>query len=889
MRTAEISKRWLEYFESQGHSIVPSTSLVSPDPSLLFTVAGMVPFIPYIIGSETSPHPRIASVQKCIRTKDIEEVGKTTRHGTFFQMLGNFSFGDYFKEGAIQFAWDFLTGPESEGKLGFEPDKFWVTIWEQDDDAFTHLTKVGVKPDHIVRLKREEIFWDTGQPGPAGPCAEWHYDRGPAYGPDAVGGTVDPGGDRYLEIWNLVFDQFLRGPGAGKDYPLIRELEQKAIDTGAGLERIAILKQGVENFFEIDEVFPVIAKSQELSGRVYGADSDDDIRFRVVADHVRSALMLIGDGVTPGNEGRGYVLRRLLRRSVRSMRLMGVTEPSLVTLIETSYEAMRASYPELDKAFDHIKAVAAAEEEAFARTLTQGTSLFDTAVATTKSAGGRVLGGKEAFTLHDTYGFPIDLTLEMATEQGLTVDEAAFRSLMQEQRDRARADAKAKKGAHADFGAYQEVAAKTPSVFRGYDELQVQSKVVALIKDGVGVPAASAGESVEVILSETTFYPESGGQDADLGEIRGSNATLEVMDVQRPIKDVIVHSVKVGEGTIAVGDVVSAEVDPLNRRLASKAHSATHLIHSALHEVLGKQANQAGSYNKPGYMRLDFSWTQGVSGSARSEIEDIANRAIREELPVATNVMSLDEAKSLGAMALFGEKYGDRVRVVEIGGPFSRELCAGTHVDNSSHIGLLTVTGEGSVGSGARRIEALVGADAFSHLAAERAIVSELTTSLKTQPQELTGRVHSLVERLAHVEKELAGLRQQALLAAASGIAGNAVEVAGTRLASLAVSDAGSADDLRALAMDVRARLGDAEPVVVALAADVEGRPSIVVATNGPARDAGLRAGDLVKLASKVLGGGGGGKPDLAQGGGQDATAIPAALEAIAASVGERG
>ena len=889
MRTAEISKRWLEYFESQGHAVVPSTSLVSPDPSLLFTVAGMVPFIPYIIGSETSPHPRIASVQKCIRTKDIEEVGKTTRHGTFFQMLGNFSFGDYFKEGAIRFAWDFLTGPESEGKLGFEPDRFWVTIWEQDDDSFTYLTNVGVNPDHIVRLKREEIFWDTGQPGPAGPCAEWHYDRGPAYGPDAVGGTVDPGGDRYLEIWNLVFDQYLRGPGSGKDYPLIRELEHKAIDTGAGLERIAFLKQGVENFFEIDEVFPVIAKAQELSGRAYGKDGEDDVRFRVIADHVRSSLMLIGDGVTPGNEGRGYVLRRLLRRSVRSMRLLGVSEHSLVKLLEASYEAMRASYPELDKNWDHIKAVAAAEEQAFARTLAQGTSLFDSAVATAKSAGGRVLGGKEAFALHDTYGFPIDLTLEMAAEQGLSVDEGAFRSLMQEQRDRARADAKAKKGAHGDFGAYQEVAATTPSVFRGYDELQVQSKIVAVIKEGVAIPAASAGESVEVILSETPFYPESGGQDADTGEIRGPNATLEVMDVQRPIKDVIVHSVKVEEGTIAVGDVVSAEVDPLNRRLASKAHSATHLIHSALHEVLGKQANQAGSYNKPGYMRLDFSWTQGVSSTARSEIEDIANRAIREELPVDTNVMSLDEAKALGAMALFGEKYGDRVRVVEIGGPFSRELCAGTHVDNSSQIGLLTVTGEGSVGSGARRIEALVGADAFSHLAAERSIVSELTTSLKTPPHELTGRVHSLVERLAHVEKELAGMRQQALLSAAAGIAGNAVEVAGTRLASLAVADAGSADDLRALAMDVRARLGDSEPVVVALAADLDGRPSIVVATNAPARDAGMRAGDLVKLASKALGGGGGGKPDLAQGGGQDAAAIPAALEAIARSVGERG
>ena len=889
MRTAEISKRWLEYFESQGHAVVPSASLVSPDPSLLFTVAGMVPFIPYIIGSETSPHPRIASVQKCIRTKDIEEVGKTTRHGTFFQMLGNFSFGDYFKEGAIRFAWDFLTGPESEGKLGFEPERFWVTIWEEDEDAFGYLTDVGVNPAQIVRLKREENFWDTGQPGPAGPCAEWHYDRGPAYGPDAVGGTVDPGGDRYLEIWNLVFDQYLRGPGSGKDYPLIRELDQKAIDTGAGLERIAFLKQGVGNFFEIDEVFPVIAKAQEISGRVYGADGEDDVRLRVIADHVRSALMLIGDGVTPGNEGRGYVLRRILRRAVRSMRLLGVHEPSLVPLIEASYEAMRASYPDLDKKFEHIRAVAKAEEEAFSRTLTQGTAILDSAVTTARAAGRRQLGGAEAFALHDTYGFPIDLTLEMAAEQGLSVDEGAFRSLMQEQRDRARADAKSKKGAHGDFGAYQEVASTTPSVFRGYEELQVLSKVVAIIKDGVSVPAASVGESVEVMLAETPFYPESGGQDADTGEIRGPNATLEVLDVQRPVKDVIVHSVRVGEGTIAVGDVVSAEVDPVNRRLASKAHSATHLIHSALHEVLGRQANQAGSYNKPGYMRLDFSWTQGVSASARSEIEGIANHAIREELPVDTTIMSLDEAKSLGAMALFGEKYGDRVRVVEIGGPFSRELCAGTHVGNSGQIGLLTVTSEGSVGSGARRIEALVGADAFSHLAAERAIVSELTTSLKTQPHDLTARIGALVERLSQAEKDLSALRQQALLGASAGIAESAQLVGGTRLVAVTVADVSATDDLRTLALDIRSRLGDSSPVVVALVASVEGRPAVVVATNEAARTLGLRAGDLVKAASTVLGGGGGGKPDLAQGGGTDVAAIPAAIDAVRDLVAARG
>jgi len=888
MRTADIRQRWLDYFESQGHAVVPSASLVSPDPSLLFTVAGMVPFIPYMLGQQQPPWPRATSVQKCIRTLDIEEVGKTTRHGTFFQMNGNFSFGDYFKEGAITYAWDLITGSEADGKYGFDPETVWVTVYHDDDEAADLWKQIAGLPDErIQRRGMKDNFWSTGQPGPAGPCSEIYIDRGPEFGKDG-GPVVDE--DRYIEIWNLVFMQYERGPGGGKDsFPLLGELRQKNIDTGMGLERVAFLKQGVANMYEIDEVIPVIRKAEEISGRVYGAVHEDDVRMRVIADHVRSSLMLMDDGVVPGNEGRGYVLRRLLRRSVRSMRLMGVQDASLIPLLETSYDAMRASYPGLDTTFPRIRDLGGAEEDAFSRTLTAGTTIFDTAATTTKSAGGKVIGGKDAFTLHDTYGFPIDLTLEMAAEQGLAVDETAFRSLMQEQKDRARADAKAKKGGHGDTSAYQTVGAATPSVFRGYDELQGVSKVVAILKDGLPVPVASTGDTVEVMLAETPFYPESGGQDADRGVIRGSNATLEVVDVQRPVKDVIVHTARVEEGTIAVGDAVSAEVDAVNRRNASKAHSATHLIHAALHEVLGKQANQAGSYNKPGYMRLDFAWTQGVSLSARSEIEDIANRAIREDLPVDTTIMSLDEAKSLGAMALFGEKYGDRVRVVEIGGPFSRELCAGTHVGNSSQIGLLTVMSEGSVGSGARRIEAFVGADAFSHLAAERAIVNELTASLKTQPQDLTARVGALVERLSQAEKDLASLRQQSLLATAGAIADASELMKGTRVVAVAVADAASADDLRTLALDVRARLGDSAPSVVALFASIEGRPSVVVATNEAARANGMRAGDLVKAASTVLGGGGGGKPDLAQGGGTDVSAIQAALTEVMDLVTSRG
>ncbi|WP_062464578.1 alanine--tRNA ligase [Demequina soli] len=890
MQTSEIATRWVDYFAKNDHHIAPSASLVSPDPSLLFTVAGMVPFIPYIIGTDTSPHPRIASVQKCIRTKDIEEVGKTTRHGTFFQMLGNFSFGDYFKEGAINLAAEFLTGPESEGKMGFDLDRFWVTIWNEDDEAFSHLTNVGVDPARIVKLTREENFWDTGQPGPAGPCAEWHFDRGPEFGPEAVGGTVDPGGDRYLEVWNLVFDQFLRGEGAGKDYPLIRELDQKAIDTGAGLERLAYLKQGVSNMYEIDEVFPVIAKAQELSGRTYGADATDDVRMRYLADHVRSSLMLINDGVTPGNEGRGYVLRRLIRRSVRAMKLMGVDDRSMPELLPVSLDAMKASYPELEANRARIEAVAYAEEDAFRRTLASGTTIFDVAVSKAKDAGSTALSGSDAFELHDTYGFPIDITLEMAAEQGIQVDEARFRDLMKEQKERARADAKAKKGGHADVGVYNGIKEERGlTEFRAYQELTTATEITAILKDGVTVPVASEGETVEVVLPQTPFYAESGGQEADSGEIRSAHGTLRVIDVQRPVKGLIVHTCQVVEGQVAQGDQVSAEVDPEWRLGARQAHSGTHLLHAALREVLGPDALQSGSYNKPGYLRLDFSWPSALSHETRSEIEEVTNRAIRADLGVSAQHMTLPEAKAWGAVALFGETYDETVRVIEIGGPWSRELCGGTHVEHSSQVGMVAVSTESSVGSGSRRIEAFVGIEAFQKLAAERALVSELTTTLKVQPGELRGRIENVLERLADAEKQLKGYRQQAMQHAAGSLVDAAADVAGVRVVAVQSHDAAEADDLRTLVTDVRARLGESTPAVVAVAAEIGGRPQIVIGTNAGARDAGLKAGDLVKVASSILGGGGGGKPDLAQGGGQDASKIADALAAVTSTVAARG
>ena len=888
MRTAEIRKRWLDYFAAQGHEVVPSASLVSPDPSLLFTVAGMVPFIPYMLGEQTAPWPRATSVQKCIRTLDIDEVGKTTRHGTFFQMNGNFSFGDYFKEGAITYAWDLVTGSEAEGKLGFNPDDVWVTVYHEDDEAAALWREVAGLPDErIQRRGMADNFWSTGQAGPAGPCSEIYIDRGPQYG--------QPGGpiadeERFLEIWNLVFMMYERGSGGDKEsFPILGDLKQRNIDTGLGLERVALLKQGVDNMFEIDELVQVIHAAEELSGKRYGASAEDDVRMRVIADHVRSGLMLMGDGVTPGNEGRGYVLRRLLRRAVRSMRLLGVEDQALPHLLPVSMEMMRASYPDLESNFDRISQVAYGEEDAFRRTLTSGTTILDTAVARTKAEGGKLLDAEDAFALHDTYGFPIDLTLEMASEQGLHVDEAGFRALMLEQKERARADAKAKKSGHADIKVYQALQADGVTEFTGYRDLHTASEVRALVRDGAQVTRASAGEIVEVILPKTPFYAESGGQEADAGYISASSATLEVMDVQKPVKGLTVHTVKVLEGEIAVGDDVSADVDPEWRVGARQAHSGTHLVHAALREVLGPEALQSGSYNKPGYLRLDFSWPQALSAEARSEVEDVTNRAIRGDLPVSWQYMTLPEAKKWGAIALFGETYDEEVRVVEIGGPWSRELCGGTHVDHSSQVGMVALTHESSVGSGSRRVEALVGIEAFHHLAKERALVAALTHSLKVQPGELVPRIEKLLERVADAEKRIAHYRTQELLASAGKLVDSAVDVGGVRVVTHQASAETTTDDVRMLATEVRSRLGDTTPAIVALAAVVDARPQIVIATNQPARDLGLKAGELVKAASAVLGGGGGGKPDIAQGGGQDVTKIAQALGAVKDAIHTRG
>jgi alanyl-tRNA synthetase len=878
VQTAEIRRRWLDFFADRGHTVVPSASLVSEDPTLLFTVAGMVPFIPYLTGLVPAPYPRATSVQKCIRTLDIEEVGKTTRHGTFFQMNGNFSFGDYFKKEAIEFAWELLTTSEKDGGYGFEPKDLWVTIYEDDDDAFRFWKKTAGLPDErIQRLGMDTNYWSTGLPGPAGPDSEIFFDRGPDYGPDGGPATDAP---RYLEIWNLVFMQYLRGEGSGNDFPILGELPKKNIDTGMGLERVAFLKQGVENIYEIDQVRPVLDRAAELSGKRYGTDHDDDVRMRVVADHVRSSLMLMADGVTPSNEGRGYILRRLLRRSVRAMRLLGVDTATFPELFPASRDAMKAAYPEVEAEYARIGRLAYAEEETFLKTLESGTSILDLAVQKVQRSGRTQLDGDVAFQLHDTFGFPIDLTVEMAEEAGLAVDRDAFDRLMAEQRARAKADARAKKTLLADLSVYRDFRAKGETVFTGYEFLETESTILGIVVDGESVDRASVGTIADVILAETALYPESGGQEADAGRIVGDGFELEILDVQRPVAGLIVHKVEVATGEVGVGDAATSVVDPEWRRGATQAHSATHLIHAALREVLGPQAHQAGSYNKAGYMRLDFNWNQALSPATRSEIEERSNAAIRDNLEVTTRVMPLAEAKALGAMALFGEKYGETVRVVDIGGPWSRELCAGTHVARSSEVGLINVVGESSVGSSNRRIESLVGIEGFRDLALERTIVSRLSAELKTPREQLPERIAELMASLKTAQKRIAEFQSAALRERIPALVDSATTVGGLARVVENLGEVASVDDVRTLATTVRARLGSA-PAVVALAADFAGKPVVIVATSEAARDLGVRAGELSKRAASVLGGGGGGKDDLAQGGGTDVAAIGAALDEL--------
>ncbi|MEV6256895.1 alanine--tRNA ligase [Nocardia sp. NPDC051911] len=887
MYSADIRSRALSFFEKRGHTVVPSASLIADDPTLLLINAGMAPFKPYFLGEAPAPYKRATSLQKCVRTVDIEEVGQTSRHGSFFQMFGNFSFGDYFKEKAIPYAWEFLTSSISDGGLGLPEDKLWVTVYLDDDEAEEIWRRdVGVPKDRIQRLGMSENFWSMGVPGPCGPCSEICFDRGPDFGQE--GGPV-ANDERYLEIWNLVFMQNIRGEGPAKEgYPILGDLPSKNIDTGFGLERMALLLQNVPTIFDIDTTRQILDLAAELSGAKYGAGVTEDVRLRVVADHILTSVMLIGDGVTPSNEGRGYILRRILRRAVRMMKLLGSDDPVVHELVARTVKAMSPMYPELKDEHKRIDRVAVAEEAAFTQTLRSGTAIFDLAASELRKADVRVLPGDKAFQLHDTYGFPIDLTLEMAAEAGLKVDETGFRELMTQQRARAKADAAARKsGGHGESGVYRDLLAQGPTEFTGYGELTSEATVRGLIRDGERIRSAAEGDIVELVLDRTPLYAEAGGQESDAGVITADGVDLEVLDVQKIARKLWVHQVKVRRGEIAEGASVLAKVDPEWRLGARQAHSGTHIVHAALRQVLGPTALQSGSYNKPGYLRLDFSWTGGLSPETRTEIEEVANLAVRRDLPVAVEYMPLPKAREIGALALFGETYDEDVRVVEIGGQWSRELCGGTHVGHSSQVGPLTVIGESSVGSGLRRVEAYVGIDAYRYLAKERAFAVKVSDILNVPTPEIGDRVAALVKQLRDAEKQLGRFRADLLRNLSKDLASKATSIGGVAVVAEHLSEPATTEELRSVVLDVRKYLGNDASVVV-LTALSNDKPIVVAAVNQAGQERGLKAGDLVRVASKALKGGGGGKPDIAQGGGTDPLATSEALRLVRETVGQK-
>jgi alanyl-tRNA synthetase len=890
----------------------------------------MQPFKPYLLGQQTPPWKRVADVQKCLRTLDIEEVGKTTRHATFFQMLGNWSFGDYFKEKMIPWAWELLTRPESDGGFGFPEDRLWATVLPDDKESFGIWRHVVGLPESRIQFRGlKDNYWHMGVPGPGGPCSEIYYDRGPEYGRD---GGPEADEDRFLEIWNCVFmEDVLSAVRAKDDFDVEGPLPFKNVDTGMGLERMASILQGVDNLYEIDTTWKILDRAAELTEQKYGADHRTDVALRVVADHVRSAVMLVEDGVLPSNEARGYVLRRILRRSIRNLRLLSggqrggsggmpsrrdrENEHYLHELTAAAVGAMAPQFPELSADAPKIHAVIDAEEAAFAATLRTGTAIFDAAVGEVKRRGAAAVGGvagsglaergvagsrleltgDQAFQLHDTYGFPIDLTLEMAGEQGLAVDEEGFRRLMAQQRRRAKDDSQAKKTGNADISVFTAMLEQAGKVtFTGYEESSGEATIIGLLANGVPVPAAGAGTEVEVVLDRTPFYAEGGGQLADTGVIKtagpagGAGSLIKVHDVQAPVPGLVVHRGVVTEGEAAVGAPAYAEIDVERRRAVSRSHTATHLIHRAFRGALGESAAQAGSENSPGRLRLDFTASGSVPPSVLRDVEDEVNTVLINDLAVRAFTAPLEQARAMGALALFGEKYGDQVRVVEVG-DYSRELCGGTHVVRSGQLGLVKILGESSIGSGVRRVEALVGTDAFRYLATESLLVSQLSEQLKARREELPERVAALVARVRDAEKELERLRSAQLLGAGAGLAGGAEDIGGVAFVAHRVPDGTSADGIRTLALDVRGRLAD-RPAVVLVAGVPADRPAVVAAVNERARERGLAAGALVKKAAAQLGGGGGGRDDVAQGGGapigdNGSDAIDEAFSAVRAVV----
>ena len=885
MDSAEIRTRFLKFFAERGHQVIPSASLLLDDPTLLFVNAGMVPFKPYFLGEAPPPYPRATSVQKCVRTLDIEEVGKTTRHASFFQMAGNFSFGDYFKEGAIPFAWDLLTGSIADGGFGFAEDKLWVTVYDNDDEAADIWHKqVGVPRERIQRRGPKDNYWSMGVPGPGGPCSEIYYDRGAAYGLEG-GPVVDE--DRYLEVWNLVFMQEeLSAVRSKEDFDVLKPLPAKNIDTGMGLERMAALLQGVENIYEIDTTKRILDRASDLTGVAYGAGEKSDVALRVIADHSRTCAFLIGDGVIPGNEGRGYVLRRLMRRVIRNMRILGCEEPSIGELMTTTIATMAPQYPELNDEASRIGSISVQEEAAFLQTLKTGTQIFDMAAAEVRSNGAGVLPGDQAFALHDTYGFPFDLTLEMAREQGLDVDEAGFRRLMSEQRERAKADARSRKAGVTSVTAYREILETGGTTgFTGYVETSTEGVITGILRDGAVVPVAREGEHVEIVLNRTPFYAEAGGQLGDHGRITtSSGAVVEIYDVQTPVPGLFIHRGTVASGELVSGDEVVGHVDIERRRAISRAHTATHLVHRAFREFLGDTATQMGSENAPGRLRFDFPSTGPVGDVVLRDVEARVNDVLAADLEVMAQVMTLDEARNFGAMALFGEKYGSEVRVISVG-DWAHELCGGTHAQRSGQLGVVTFLSEGSIGAGVRRVEALVGVDAYRHLAREHVLVDQLTEMVKARPEELPDRIESLISRLKEAERELQRYKSAQLTSNVEGVIGEGRDLGPFRIWTYRAPDGTSAGDLRELALRGRASARPDMGVGMVGATVEDGRVALVSVVNDRARELGLTAKALLDAALPAVDGRGGGKDDIAQGGGTRADGLDDAFAAVQAVV----
>lgn len=867
LSSAEIRQMFLDFFQEKGHQVEPSASLIPyDDPTLLWINSGVATLKKYFDGRIIPDNPRIVNVQKSIRTNDIENVGKTARHHTFFEMLGNFSIGDYFKKEAIHWAWEFLTDPRW---IGFEAEKLSVTIHPEDDEAF-HIWhhEIGLPEERIIRLK--DNFWDIGE-GPSGPNTEIFYDRGEAYGDDPHDPELFPGGEneRYLEIWNLVFSQYNHNPD-GSYTPL----PKKNIDTGMGLERMASVIQNVPTNFDTDLFQPIIQKTARMAGKTYGEDAGLDVAFKVIADHVRTISFAIGDGALPSNEGRGYVIRRLLRRAVRYGKVLGVNEPFLYELPPVVGEIMQAYYPEVKDKADFIARVIKTEEERFHETLNEGLNMLADMISRLKEEGKTIISGKQAFRLYDTYGFPIDLTEDYAAEQGMEVDLAAFEEEMKAQRERARE-------AREDVDSMQVqgsvlTSLTEQSAFVGYDRLEAEAKVVALIQDDQLVDFVSAGQSCQVILDQTPFYAENGGQVADRGTLTLNKARFQVEDVQKGPNGQHIHIGRMSEGHLRKGDLVWARVDADQRRATVKNHTATHLLHQALKDVLGEHANQAGSLVAPDRLRFDFTHFHALSAAELDKIEQIVNKYIWKQLEVETMMRSLEEAKAMGAMALFGEKYADTVRVVKVG-DYSLELCGGCHVRNTAEIGLFKIVAETGIGAGTRRIEAVTGEKAYRHLNERETLLKTVAETLKSTVADLPKRAQDLQLHIKELEKENESLKAKLGHIEAAGLINQVRDIDGISLISAKVN-AVDMDDLRQMVDELKQKL---ESGVVILGAVAGEKVLLVSWVSNDLIAKGFHAGQLIKEVAARCGGGGGGRPDMAQAGGKEPAKLSSALNIV--------